>query len=59
MFELAMISPAAQLTFSEALRIFAPDLKVQLAEMPHYGGRVIFNAHVRIAGGYFYNFRPI
>jgi hypothetical protein len=51
-----MTSAAARVTFSEAMRIFAPDLVVRLAKMPHYGGDLTYCECARLAAGYFYNF---
>ncbi|UXU85564.1 GNAT family N-acetyltransferase [Burkholderia sp. S-53] len=56
MFDRAMTSAAARSTFSDAIRIFAPDLVVRLGDMPHYGGDASSVEHARLAAGYFYNF---
>lgn len=56
MFDRIMTSAAARTTFSEGIRVFSPDLVVQLRDMPHYGGPIPTNDEVRLAVGYFYNF---
>lgn len=51
-----MTSAAARATFSDAIRIFAPDLIVRLNDMPHYGGNTSAVTQARLVAGYFYNF---
>lgn len=56
MFDLTMTSTAARVTFSDGIRVFAPDLLVRLHDMPHYGGIALADDRVHLAAGYFYNF---